>query len=281
MIGHHLMTSWQDRHEVFVTLREDAPAYAALRQFQPDRAYFGVDVSRLQDVVNAIADARPEVVVNAAGIVKQRPSAKETIASLEVNALYPHRLAQVCRASGARLIHLSTDCVFSGRRGRYTEEDAPDPEDLYGRTKLLGEVTEAHCLTLRTSIIGLELHRKVSLVEWFLAQRGTVRGFRRAIYTGLTTREIARAIEHLLVEHRTLSGVWHLSSEPIAKLDLLATLARKLKRTDVEVVADDSLVCDRSLDSAALRRRVAYRVPPWDQMLDELVEQIRERETAQ
>jgi dTDP-4-dehydrorhamnose reductase len=278
MLGHELLQSWRGRHEVWVTLRQERAAYTRHSPLFDERTLYGIDVRRLQDVVDAAAAVRPDAVVNAVGIVKQRAMAKEATPSLEVNALFPHRLAQVCAAAGARMVHLSTDCVFSGQRGHYVESDVPDAKDLYGRSKLLGEVAEAHCLTLRTSIIGLELDRKESLVEWFLGQRGRIKGFRRAIYSGLTTREMARAIEHLLSLPAPLGGLWHLSSEPIDKYDLLTRLSRRLGRTDVEIAPDDEFFCDRSLDSSALRGKVTYRVPSWDAMLDELAESIRLRE---
>jgi dTDP-4-dehydrorhamnose reductase len=278
MLGHQLVRSWRSRHEVFATLRQEPAAYRGLALFDPDRTLHGVDVRQLQDVVSAIGRVRPDAVVNAVGIVKQRATAKESIPSLEVNALFPHRLAELCLAAQARVVHLSTDCVFSGSKGSYVESDPPDPKDLYGRSKLLGEISEPHCLTLRTSIIGLELGRKTSLIEWYLAQRGTIRGFRHAIYTGLTTQEMARAIEHALVREPTLSGTWHLSSDPISKYDLLARLGRRLGRADVELVPDDKFRCDRSLDSTALKGLWTYRVPPWDAMLDELAAAIEERD---
>ncbi len=149
--------------------------------------------------------------------------------------------------------------------------------DLYGRSKLLGELDRPHCLTLRTSIVGLELARKTGLVEWFLAQRGTVRGYTRAIYSGLTTMEMARALEFFLVHDPGLHGVWNLSSDPISKHDFLAALSARLGRTDVDIVPDGSFVCDRSLDGAALRARSAFRVRGWPEMLDELATLIRER----
>lgn len=280
MLGHELLQSWRDRHEVWVTLRQGKSAYRPHEGLFRERALFDVDVRRLQDVVDAVAAAKPDAVINAVGIVKQRAAAKEAIPSLEINALFPHRLAQVCAAAGARMVHLGTDCVFSGQKGRYTESDTPDPKDLYGRTKQLGEVAEPHCLTLRTSIIGLELGRQGSLIEWFLAQRGRIKGFRRAIYTGLTTTEMARAIEHFLVSEPALGGLWQLSSDPIDKYDLLTRLAKRLGRADVDIVPDDEFVCDRSLDSSALRARTAYRVPSWDAMLDELAEHVVRRQRS-
>jgi dTDP-4-dehydrorhamnose reductase len=278
MLGHRLARSWEPRHEVTVTLSRDSSAYAAVDALLARRRLYQVDVRQLGDVLDAVRRARPELVVNAAGIVKQRPTAEDAIRSIEVNALFPHRLAQVCGAAGSRLVHLSTDCVFSGKKGRYTEADPPDPKELYGRTKLLGEVVEPHCLTLRTSIIGLELCRNTGLIEWFVAQRGQVRGFRRAIYTGLTTAEMARAIEHLAGEGQ--HGLWHLASSPIDKYTLLAGLLRRLGRRDVQIVPDDGFECDRSLDGSALAARSSYKVPSWEAMLDELAADIRMRENS-
>lgn len=278
MLGHELLRSWRGRHEVWVALRQARSAYATLGHLLDERTLLEVDVRRFQAVVDAVAAARPEAVVNAVGIVKQRPDAKEIIPSLEVNALFPHRLAQLCAVARARMVNLSSDCVFSGAKGRYLETDPPDPVDLYGRSKVLGEVNEPHCLTLRTSIVGLELGRKASLIEWFLAQRGRIRGYRRAIYSGLTTREMARAIEHFLTAQPELSGLWHLSSSPIDKCDLLTRLSGRLGRRDVEIVPYDDFACDRSLDSRALQARTTYRVPSWDAMLDELAEDIQRRE---
>jgi dTDP-4-dehydrorhamnose reductase len=278
MLGHQLCESWGDRHEVWATVRGGSSAGAG--NLANPRILSGVDVRRLESVTDAIARVRPDAVVNAVGIVKQRPAAKEFVPSIEVNALFPHHLARITAEAGARMVHLSTDCVFSGMKGHYVESDPPDPVDLYGRTKLLGEVSEASsCLTLRTSIVGLELSTREGLVEWFLAQRGTVRGFRRAIYSGLTTAEMARAIEFFILNDPGLSGVWHLASAPIDKHALLAGLLARLPPRGVEIVPDDAFACDRSLDGSALRARSAYRVCSWDVMLDELAFAIRRRES--
>ena len=165
-------------------------------------------------LLGALARLRPDAVLNCVGLVKQLDSSRDPLAAIPLNALLPHRLARCCGLLGARLVHVSTDCVFSGRTGGYRESDVPDPVDLYGRSKLLGEVEHAPGLTLRTSIIGLELSRKVGLIEWFLAQRGMIRGFRRAIYTGLTTRVLGRLIERILLDHPDLHGVWQVASAP-------------------------------------------------------------------
>jgi len=193
--------------------------------------------------------------------------------------LLPHRLSNLCARMGTRLVQISTDCVFSGNKGMYREGDLEDARDLYGRTKLLGEVREGkHVVTLRTSIIGLELARKKSLIEWFLAQRGRVKGFTRAIYSGFTTLEMARVIELVLCEHTSLSGLWHVASEPIRKFDLLDRLATLLGRQDIKLEAEDAFHCDRSLDASRFNMYTGYLPPSWDAMLKELAEQIRERD---
>lgn len=266
MLGHQLFLRLRERHDVRVTLR--GPAVAPL--FPAERCVPFVDVrhpARLAEVFAAVA---PEAVVNAAGLVKQRPEARDPAALIEVNGHLPHRLATLCREAGARLVHVSTDCVFSGSRGGYDEDDPADPSDDYGRSKLLGEVREPPCLTLRTSMIGPELAgSRQGLLAWFLGERGPVRGFSRAVFSGLSTPELARVIERLLVEHPDASGLYHVASRPISKLDLLRLAARAF-RHDVEIVPDDGLVCDRSLRAERFAARFGYLAPPWEAMMAEL-----------
>lgn len=269
MLGHQLYRQWSPRHEVRVTLRQDLAAYARFGLFNADNACAGVNMRDAERLLEVFSDFRPEAVVNAVGIVKQRADARESIPSILINSLLPHQLAVMCRLAGARLVHMSTDCVFNGSRGNYTEEDAPDAEDLYGRSKLLGELGDDHCVTLRTSIIGRELTRKTGLVEWFLAQKGTVRGFSHAIYSGFTTQEMSRIIESVLTEHTSLSGVHHVSSKPINKHDLLL-LVKKHFGVETEIVPHADFRCDRSLDSARFYRLTGYQPPAWEQMIGEM-----------
>ena len=269
MLGHQLLKHLQPRHDVKVTLRLDLAAYASFGLFRRENTYDAIDIRSLERLVEVMADFRPETVINAVGIVKQRPDAKESIPSLEINALLPHRLAVLCKGSGARLIHLSTDCIFSGKKGNYLESDPSDAEDLYGKTKFLGEVHETNSLTLRTSIIGRELSRHTSLLDWFLAQTGTVKGFTRAIYTGFTTLEMSRIIETMLLKHPHACGVYHVSSDPINKYELLLLIREKLG-LDIEIIPDAVFSCDRSLDSSRFRSEFNYTPPSWSAMLEEL-----------
>lgn len=269
MLGHRLFAHLTARHEVRVTLRRDLRAYEAHRIFTASNAYDGLEARSTDRLLEVVADFRPEAIVNAIGIVKQLAISKEAIPSLEVNALLPHRLAQVARAIRARLVHFSTDCVFSGCTGNYSETDRPDPEDLYGRSKLLGEVDEAHCITLRTSLIGHELDRKTSLVEWFLAQTSAVPGFRNVVFSGFTTIEMARIVEMILMRHPDAHGVWHVSSEPIDKCSLLH-IVKNYYGVGTEITPTNEPRCDRSLDSKRFRERFNYRPPSWDTMIAEM-----------
>ena len=276
MLGHRLLSHMQSRHDVRVTLRLDLGEYARFGLFGEHNAFPSVDVRSTERLLEVFAAFRPETIVNAVGIVKQRNEAREAIPSIEINALLPHRLAVLAQAAGARLVHLSTDCVFSGRDGHYTESSPADADDLYGKSKFLGEVNDPGCITLRTSIIGPELSRKTGLLEWFLAQKGTIRGFKRAIYTGFTTGEMSRIIEMLLVRFPGAGGVYHVSSDPISKFDLL-TLVRDRLGCAIEILPDETFVCDRSLDSSRFRKEFRYSPPAWPAMIDELASELKER----
>jgi dTDP-4-dehydrorhamnose reductase len=275
MLGHQLLKSFAPKHDVRVTLRQPLERYASFGLFRATNAYGGIELGRADSLLPVLGRFRPEAIINAAGIVKQRPTAEEAIPNLEINALLPHRLALLCEPTGARLVHMSTDCVFSGQEGNYAETDPADADDLYGRTKYLGEVHAPNCITLRTSIIGRELARKTGLLEWFLAQTGSIRGFRKAIFSGFTTLEMARIIEMLLTRFPRATGLYHVSSEPISKFDLLGLVKKRLGLA-IDVVPYDDFVCDRSLDSTKFRSEFGYKPPEWPTMVDELAQQLTE-----
>lgn len=277
MLGHQLFRRFRVQHEVCATLRLGREAYEGHRLFEQGTVFYGIDARHTNVLLQVLTDFRPAAVVNAVGIVKQRGEAKAVIPSLEINALLPHRLALMCRAVGARLIHLSTDCVFSGRTGNYCETDFPDAEDLYGRTKLLGEVAEAHCLTIRTSMIGPELSRKTGLLEWFLAQRGqNVKGFTKAIFSGFPTLELARIVEMALVDFPMIHGVYHAAARPISKYDLLSLIRNRFD-LPITIERDVKFECDRSLNADRFRQETGYSPPSWEAMIDVMAQHMTER----
>jgi len=270
MLGHRLFLTLKEHHDVRATLKRAESTYGALGLFNPHNSFFGIDLRRTAEVERIVEKFQPDAIINAAGIVKQREDAADPIISIQVNSLLPHQLCNLASNRGARLIHVSTDCVFSGRVGNYSEDTAPDPVDTYGRTKLLGEITDRpNCLTLRTSIVGRELAGRRGLLEWFLAADCPIPGFAGSIFSGLTTHELSRVIEMLLVQHPDLSGLYHVSSDPIDKLSLLM-LFRDALRPDCDVVADTSVSIDRSLDHRRFYEATGYRPSAWPDMVAEL-----------
>ena len=252
-------------YEVVASARSTS-ALRLLPEELSDRVICGVDVENMDSLMSLFAKTRPDVVINCIGLVKQLAEADDPLAAIPINALLPHRLARLCDLAGARLVHMSTDCVFSGAKGMYTEVDMSDAKDLYGRSKYLGEVDYPHAITLRTSIIGHELSGAHSLVGWFLAQQGGVRGFRRTIFSGLPTVELARVIRDHVLAHPELHGIYHVSAEPINKFDLLALIAKAYGKT-IAITADDKLAIDRSLDSSRFRQATGYQPQPWPELV--------------
>ena len=226
----------------------------------------GVDVENTDSLVGLFTLARPDVVINCIGLVKQLAEADDPLAAIPINSLLPHRLARLCDVAGARLIHMSTDCVFAGTRGMYGEQDLPDAQDLYGRSKYLGEVDYPHAVTLRTSIIGHELSSAHSLVGWFLAQQGPVKGFTRAIFSGLPTMELARVTRDFVIPNAELQGLYHVSADPINKFELLKLVAQSYGKSTT-IMPDEQLVIDRSLDSSRFRQITGYQPPAWPELV--------------
>ncbi|MBM3560612.1 MAG: SDR family oxidoreductase [Alphaproteobacteria bacterium] len=278
MLGHQLLRTLGLAHEVKVTLRRALADYVACGLFGAANAYDGIDV-RAPDVLREVmAQFRPDAVVNAIGLVTHRAGDQDIVSHIEINALFPHRLWSLCREHGTRLVHVSTDAVFSGARGGYHEDDPPDPLDTYGRCKLLGEVAAPGALTLRTAIIGLGLTRGTGLIDWFLRQHYEAKGYRNAFFSGLTAKELSRVIEKLVRGYPGAGGLYHLSAARVSKFDLLSGLRDRLGLS-IQIVPEDAPRIDRSLDSTPFRAAFSYSPPSWSEMLDELADDIRTRKS--
>lgn len=272
MLGHKMVQELGRRFDTWCTIRgrREDPFHAPYPFLRGERVLEGVDVMDLQSLEALISHHRFDAVVNCVGVIKQRDDATVAIPSITINALLPHRLAVLVGSWGGRVVHFSTDCVFSGRRGDYSEEDESDALDLYGKSKFLGEVATEHALTLRTSIIGRELHHHHSLLDWFLSQQGkTIRGFRRHWWSGVTTNHLADLVGDVLGRHPGLHGLYQVSSGRINKYDLL-TRARDAYGVDVEIIPDDEPYLDRSLKGARLRTAIGYEPPAWEAMFAQL-----------
>jgi dTDP-4-dehydrorhamnose reductase len=273
MLGHRLWLNLQKEHEVWVTVRQTSSPFPDLPEFPSKRVRTDVDASNFDQVTRALASIQPDLVINCIGLIKQMGHlARDPIMSISLNALLPHRLSLICRAAKIRMVHISTDCVFSGKKGNYLESDESDAEDLYGRSKFLGEVAyPPHSITLRTSIIGRELKTRLGLIEWFLSQKDgdTIRGYKHAIYSGFTTDELSRIIMNNIIPYPELTGLYHVSSDPINKYDLLQ-IANQVFGRRIKILPDEDFFIDRSLDSTRFCQATGYQPPSWPEMIQEM-----------
>ena len=273
MLGHRLWINLSKQHDVYVTVRTQSNPFPDVPEFPKNRVICGVEGLIAEEVIGTIATVKPEVVINCIGIIKQLENSNPMY-PIMVNTLLPHQIANVCRAANIRMIHISTDCVFSGNTGSYTELSESDAIDLYGRTKFLGEVYYPHCLTLRTSIIGMELKNYLGLVEWFLRQEVQVHGYTHAIYTGFTTDELSNIINDYVLPNPDLHGLYHVSSYMVNKYELLK-LMNKYFEYDTDIYPSGDFHCDRSLNSMKFRNATGYIPPSWDDMISKMASTIK------
>ena len=273
MLGHKVLQCLkQAGAETYCTIRsaENRTALESVGLFCAKTTIENFDATDFAALEKLLEQNKPDVVINCVGIIKQRGDAKKAIPSIEINALLPHKLASVCQRRGARLIHFSTDCVFSGKTGGYSEEDRSDAEDLYGRTKFLGEVDTPGTLTLRTSIIGRELAHYEALLEWLLRQNHKhISGFTRAMFSGVTTNYLARIVKELVCKHPTLSGLYQVTSPTISKYDLLGLL-KDAYQLDIEITPDADFFCDRSMKGGKFVRATGLICPTWPELVADL-----------
>ena len=276
MLGHAIWLRLKDVHDTAGSVRggiEELSGKCSLFNKYDKNIIDGVNVLDDNDLKRALDIAKPHVAINCVGVIKQLQEAKLPIPSISLNALFPHKLLKMCEERNIQLIHISTDCVFSGNKGNYVESDIPDAIDLYGRTKHLGEATGNNCLTIRTSLVGRQLSGTTGLFEWFFASKGTVHGYRKTIFSGLTTYAMAEIIEILIEKHSAVRGLYNVSSEPINKYDLLIRFKEALN-LDIEVIPDDYVVKDMSLDSTKFRKLTDIYIPTWDEMIEDLVKRV-------
>jgi dTDP-4-dehydrorhamnose reductase len=273
MLGHKMFQVLRQRYpDTACTImgRLGDPLYRKIDIFRHGQVYERVDAMSFPDLERKLCEWKPAFIINCIGVVKQRVEANAPIPSITLNSLLPHTLARTAKRWNGRVIHFSTDCVFSGLRGSYTEEDFSDAHDLYGKSKYLGEVTDNNALTLRTSIIGRELSQFKSLLEWFLAQRGkSVRGYRKASYSGVTTNHLSELVADLIADYPALSGLYQVTGRTISKYDLLRLL-RDAYYLDTEIVPDDEECCDRSMIGDKFQSATGYAAPPWSELVGEL-----------
>ena len=270
MLGHKLMQVLSQRHTVTGTVRGNTPDLANHPVFSGFNIIGDISADDLTGIQNVIEKTKPDILINCIGIVKQLPAAQDPLQSIAVNALFPHQLVKMCRQKNIRFIHISTDCVFSGTQGHYSEMDRSDADDLYGKTKFLGEVAYPGCITIRTSIIGRELNTAHGLIDWFLSQEGkTISGYKKAMFSGLTTITLSEIIGQIISDYPELNGVLQVASEPISKYDLL-NLVKKTYSMNIIIEPDETVINDRSLNADKFRKKTNIKIPAWEYMIEEL-----------
>jgi len=271
MLGHCLFRSYAERDDldVYATIRETDDYDKWFTTGLKKRLQSGIDVTDFNVVVRVMENLKPDVVINCVALVKQSQILADPLSAITINAQLPHRLASTCRKSGIRFIHISSDAVFDGKKGMYAENDKVNIQEPYGMTKFLGEVSYPGCVTVRTSIIGHGLVERAGLVDWFLSQGVKVRGYTKAIYSGFPTIELARIISDYILPNDSLSGIYHVSSEPISKYELLKMIADRYNK-EIEIEPCDELVSDRSLDSSIFRSLTCYNPPSWPNLISNM-----------
>lgn len=270
MLGHKIWQVFKDRFDTYVTIRGNYQSVSSFKIFDRKKTLTNISVVDLNGLISAFKKVKPKAVINCIGIIKQTRFSNDPVVNISINSLFPHQLARLCKIYRAKLIHISTDCVFSGNKGNYKEIDVPDAKDLYGLTKLLGEVNYEDSLTIRTSLIGHTLINSYGLVEWFLSQKGkAIEGYKNAIFSGLTTLQFANIISKIIIDNPNLKGTWHIGSSPISKFDLL-NLLKRVYNVEVKIKPNTSFFCNRSLDSNRFYKLVDFNRPKWLKMIKEM-----------
>lgn len=234
--------------------------------FANKKIFSGVDVEDIFKLIEVLSSEKPDVVINCVGATKHKDDGNDPVSAIKLNALFPHQLAKISHESNIRLIHVSTDCVFSGNKGLYVEEDLPDSDDFYGRSKALGEVFYGNSLTIRTSTIGHEINTNYGLLNWFLQQNGKCKGFKNAIFSGLPTVVLAQVIRDYILDNIKLIGLYHVAADPINKYDLLKLISVVYKK-EIIIEPDESFVIDRSLDPKKFNNATGFKAPSWPALI--------------
>ncbi|WP_278575387.1 dTDP-4-dehydrorhamnose reductase family protein [Fusobacterium ulcerans] len=257
----------QKRYDVYGTFREKEEKNLEVNEFYLD----AFDKEKLEEILKKV---KPDFVINCIGILNQFAENNPDIA-IYVNGYFPHYLDRLSEKYGYKLIHITTDCVFSGKKGNYTEDDFRDADSYYGRSKAIGEVNNNRTLTFRTSIIGPDINKDgIGLFNWFMKQEGKIRGYSNVFWSGVTTLELAKAIEASFSQN--ISGIVHLvNNEKISKHDLLKLFSKYMNK-DIEIEKYEDYYSDKSL--IRTKEDFSYKVPKYEKMIEELSEWIKKND---
>jgi len=271
LIGHKLLQELSTDLEVFGTLHYSKKHYGDISLFSGPNIIENIDASNFELLKGVLLAINPDVILNCIGITKRKINTNNIIETLNINSVFPHKLADWAKINQKRVLHFSTDCVFDGRVGNYTEVSITTAEDIYGKSKALGEINYNHCLTIRSSFIGQELFDKTELLDWFLTQNGKqIKGFKNTLYSGVSTIFMANVVKKIIMNFPNLSGLYQLAPDkPISKYDLLL-IAKETFNIDVEIIPDYENVHRPTLDASKLKRKINLTVPSWETMMREL-----------
>ena len=263
--------SFKNRYSIGVTFSEHESNYNLNLDNQSISTFYNINAFKYNLVSSVINDYKPQVIINTIGLTKRISNTIDPKLSIYLNSYFPHLLLKTSNEKDIKLIHLSTDCIFSGYNGNYSEDSIPDALDIYGKTKFLGELNEKNALTLRTSILGPEIRRFLGIYSWFINQKTDVFGFDKAFFSGITSLELAKIIFHIIDHNYDLYGIYNLASEKISKFELL-NIIKKIKKMNINIIKSDSEIYDRSLNNKKFRSVSEYKVPNWENMILDLID---------
>jgi dTDP-4-dehydrorhamnose reductase len=271
LIGHKLLLKLSIDFDVYGILHKSKENYGSIKLFAGQKIIDKVDVSDFGSICGILEVINPDVILNCVGITLRKDEINDPFKAIKINALFPHQLANWAKANNKRVIHFSTDCVFNGSTGNYTENSLTTAENIYGRTKALGEINYDHTLTIRSSFIGQELFGKTELLDWFLQQDGKqIKGFTNTLYSGVSTNFMAYIVKTIILDFPKLSGLYQLATEkPISKYELLC-IAKKAFEIGVEIIPDDKQVHKPTLNGSKLNDKIKIEVPSWEEMMNDI-----------
>jgi dTDP-4-dehydrorhamnose reductase len=258
-----------------VRLKKNAQSFETFNAFKDGgKIIFDFDVSNFESIISLVDRLKPDLIINSIAYTNKDNKPNDFFMMTLINSFFPKKLSELCLNLKIRMIHFSTDAIFNGNKAPYSEDDIPDFLDFYGLTKYLGEVDKNHfVVTIRTSMIGHETEKKNSknIVNWFLSQNEEVKGFSKYIFSGLTTLEISKIIKNYIIPNKQLYGIYHVSSKPISKFDLLRLISSLYNKT-IKIVPDSSVIINRSLDSSRFYLATGYKAPEWDVLINQMRE---------
>jgi dTDP-4-dehydrorhamnose reductase len=277
MIGHKMYQVISKKYpNTWVLFKKKYDSVQNNLLFKKDFVIDDFDVSDFSKLIQLLNHLKVDIIINAIGLTIRRNVYDIHSKSILINSVLPHILNEWVISNNKRLIHFSTDCVFSGKDGFYTEDSFVDSIDFYGRTKGLGEIISSNTLTLRSSMIGLELENKTELLEWFLSNKnGVVQGYNRAIYSGITTNCMANFVEKIIEHYPNINGLYNVSSEKITKFDLL-NLFNDYFQTNINIVPNNLYVTNKVLNSDKFYKITGFKKPDWENLIKDLVNDSKE-----